>query len=644
MLKKTTLFVYNLLFFSGIIHAQSVQNFSVSPQKAFAGQQMNVVYNPKSTILEGKRKISATVYQFIDYNWKKKEIEMDKSDSLWTAQFTPDSAAAIVAFKFKSGKQYDIGHGYGWMLLGKDSVNIAGSYAGWAFLRNPTVKEMDPGYTDGKALIGDDVVSYWMTQQVLRAPQSKRDIFYYALQVLKKNDPAKAKIAAFEDISYINNFPERSMKDLINIRNVYANILNDKIKADSVSKIISSIDSAVIRANNPSKLAAYKAIGQERDYKKLLEKYIDFLNQYPMNMADTKFDKENYIDYNRIYGSIGTIASVAKDTTIYKKYVAIAPFASLSTIYYRSVSVPYVSLKTIDAAQAYIYARPIIARMMEFNTVKPQGFMDVYFDAIPTFADILMHLNKDEAALGFATSAQQKYQYGKSTLNEVQSVLLKRMGQKEKLKAVLEASTKKNQVSPLMLDMLKEVFIAENRSAEGFEAYLTKLKSGDIEKQLAAKVKSSMISQRVPDFTLMDNFGKQVTLSAQKGKVVVIDFWASWCAPCKAAFPGMKMVKDRYTKADDIVFFFIDTQEKMKDYQGYVKKYLADNGFDFHVLFDADAKMSKAFKVSAIPHKMVIGKDGMLLFSEVGYMGSPSELADEMGLMIETAREAATGK
>lgn len=640
MLKKT-IFTLMLPFVAACgLKAQQVQNFVITPQKAIAGKLVSIAYNPKSTPLEGKKKITATLYTFRNYNWETAEVGLTKKDSLWTFDFVPEKDAALIAFKFKSGKKTDIGNAYGWMLQDSTGSNLPGAYAGWAFLRNPTIKEMYPGYTDGKALIGDDVVSYWMTQQFRALPQSKRHILYYALKVLKKTDPEKARIEAFGDIKYVNNLPDLNMKDLQNLQKIYAEILEQPVSADSVGKIIASIDSSAIRSRNADKLVAYRAITKDQDYKKVLGNYIDFLKNYPLNRADHVFDAANYIDYGRIYGSIGTLASVVKDTVLYKKYVAEAPFSSLSTIYYRAVQVPYVSLKAIQAAEAYVYAKPIINRMMEFNPWKPEQFMDVYFDLIPVFSDILMHVNKDEPALGFATSAQQKYQYGLSTLNEVQAILLERMGQKDKLRMVLEASAKKNQMSPEMLTMFKKIYIEDHKNEEGFDAYVYSLKGDEVKKELEETVKKAMISKVVPDFNLKDNHGKMVRLSAQKGKVVVLDFWASWCAPCKAAFPGMNMVKNRYAKDNDVVFFFIDTQEKMKDYEGYVKKYLADKGFDFNVLFDADAKMSKAFGVGPIPHKMVIGKDGKLRFSEVGYMGSPSELADEIGMMIEIARSA----
>ena len=614
------------------------KTFSVTPEVAGPGQTVKVAYNPGKTNLKGKKKVSAEVYQFRDYQWKIDEIKLVKQDSLWTADYLLPADAALIAFKFKSGKLSDIGDAYGWFLTGKDGKAIPGAYAGWAFLRNGTVPELFPGYTDNKKMIGDDVVLYWMEQQVKQSPASRRHIFYPWLKVLKKVDADKAKKAALADINYMNNLPDLTEKEMLAMKKVYAEVLEQPVSADSMAKVIAGIDSVEIKRRNPEKLAAIKLLNAERDYKKLLPMAIDFIDSFPANKADRAFDLANRIDYANLYTTIAIISSIEKDTATFKKYVAKAPFVSLPNIFYKCMDVPYVSLKSLSAEEAYVYARPIMDRLLQFSMAPPEGFWDVYFGNAAIYADILMHIGKDEAALGFASSAQQKYQNGNSPLNEVQSILLARTGKAAELQQVLERSMKKNQMTPRMLEMLKENYVSRNQSADGYASYLATLKDVKLDAALESKLRKSMIKKAVPEFNVKSNRGTSVKLSDLKGKVVVLDFWASWCAPCKAAFPGMKLAVEKYKNDKDVIFYFVDTQEKMKDYEAYVTKYLKDNNYDFNVLFDADAKFSKSYGVGAIPHKMVIDKEGMLRFSEVGYMGSPSELSDEISMMVELAR------
>ncbi|KIA91084.1 hypothetical protein OC25_23405 [Pedobacter kyungheensis] len=637
---KKSIIIASAISVLAIYTSRAQENFSLTPRAAVPGTTVKVAYNPAKTVLNNKKNVSAEVYQFRNYKWKKEEIKLTKKDSLWTADYMLPADAALVAFKFKSGKLSDIGHAYGWILSDKDGKNIPGGYAGWAFLRNGSVPEFFPDYTDNKEMIGDDVVVYWMEQQVRQHPATRRYIAYPWLKVLNKIDPQKAQTQAVKDIAYLKNLQNFTERDLGDIKKIYAEVLNNKVAADSMSKVIAGIDSAAIKKANPDKLAAFKALGSERDYKKVLALNINFLERYPSEKADRTFDQNNWIDYSRIYSTIAIIASVEKDTVTYKKYLAKTPFASLSTIFYKCMQVPYVSLKTFDAQQAYVYARPIVDRFFQFSDEKPEHFMDVYFDSMPTYADILMHLGKNEVALSLATSTQQKYQYEKATLNELQAVLLEKLGKTDQLQQVLENSMRKNQMSPVMLDMLKKSYVNRTKSENGYQAYLSTLKDVKLDSALENKVRQSMIKKTVPNFNVKSNRnGKMVSLNDLKGKVVVFDFWASWCAPCKAAFPGMNMAVQKYKDDKDVVFYFVDTQEKMKDYETYVSQYLKDHNFDFNVLFDADANFSKSYGVGAIPHKMVIDKNGMLRFSEVGYMGSPSELVDEISMMIELARK-----
>jgi len=619
------------------------KNFGLSSKEPQAGESVGISYNPKGTPLEGKKKVTVTVYQFCNYQWQTNDVVMEKKDSLWKANYLLPENASFAAFKFKSGKAVDVGQSmaYGWLLFGKDGKNMPGAYAGWAFLRNASVPELFPDFSKDKFLIGDDVVVYWMEQQLRYQPTTKRDIFYPHLKVLKKVDAEKAKKAALRDIEYIKSLSDLTEKDMKNIQRVYAEVLERQASADSMGRVIAAIDSAAIKRLNPEKLAAVKALGGERDYKKLLQMTISFLDRFPMDKADHAFDNANRIDYAKFYSSIAIVASVEKDSVTFKKYVAQAPFGSLSTIFYKCMKVPYVSLKSFTAEEAFVYAKPMMDRLMKFNDAKPDGFMQVYMDNAGVYADILMHLNKDEQALGFAGAAQQKYEYDNSPLNEVSAILLERNGQQDKLKFVLESSMKKNQMTPLMLEMLKKNYISRNKSESGYDTYLSSLKDGERNAELEAKVKKSMIKKTLPEFSVRNNKGQIVKLSDQKGKVIVLDFWASWCAPCKAAFPGMKMAVEKYKNDKDVAFFFVDTQENRKDYEAYVSGYLKDNKFEeFEVLFDADAKVSKSFGVGPIPHKMVIDKNGALRFSEVGYMGSPSELVDEISMMVELARKS----
>lgn len=404
--------------------------------------------------------------------------------------------------------------------------------------------------------------------------------------------------------------------------------------------------------SNDEKLKDFKALGKTRNADSILQLTASFIDKYPYLKTDTAFDKQNWIDYPRLYQTIGIIASTKKDLPTFKKYVATAPFQSLSTIYYKAVEVPYEHLKTITAEEALPFAKLVMQRIEDFKNGKPADrpnlssdewdtiFSTTYANCSALHADILLHVKQYKEGLYYAEIAQQRAQYKKAPLNEVYSVLLKETGNSSRMKETLIKSMQQNQASPVVIAMLKELYLQENKTADGFDAYISSLKDNTLTGQLEAKVKELMINQDLPDFKVESNGAGMVSLKAQKGKVVVLDFFASWCAPCKEAFPGMNMVRQKYLNDKNVVFYFIDTQERRPDYKEYVAKYLKEHNFPFTVLFDADAKLAKSYGVGPIPHKMVIDPNGKLRFSEVGYMGSPSELSDEISMMIELSRKS----
>jgi thiol-disulfide isomerase/thioredoxin len=152
------------------------------------------------------------------------------------------------------------------------------------------------------------------------------------------------------------------------------------------------------------------------------------------------------------------------------------------------------------------------------------------------------------------------------------------------------------------------------------------------------------INKKAPDFKLKDLQGNTVSLSALKGKVVVVDFWATWCGPCLASFPAMQLVVNKYKDSSDVVFLFVDTwesQAKEKERIAEVTSIIKESKVNFRVLLDEKRKgkadeYDVALKYSAeiIPTKFVIGKDGNIKFRTVGFNGSKDYVMQEMTAMI----------
>lgn len=195
-----------------------------------------------------------------------------------------------------------------------------------------------------------------------------------------------------------------------------------------------------------------------------------------------------------------------------------------------------------------------------------------------------------------------------------------------------------------MLIKLKQLYVQLNGSDKGLEAYIEGIRAARAAQQ-RKQVAESIISEPAPDFTLTDTEGNTVRLSDLRGKVVVLDFWATWCGPCKRSFPAMQKAVNKYRDDSDVVFLFIHTWEKEANATELAVKYLADNNYHFRLLMDLKDPQTKAntvvksYGVRGIPAKFVIDPQGNIRFKVTGAAGSDEEIVAELSQMIELARK-----
>ncbi len=133
--------------------------------------------------------------------------------------------------------------------------------------------------------------------------------------------------------------------------------------------------------------------------------------------------------------------------------------------------------------------------------------------------------------------------------------------------------------------------------------------------------KDEMVGQKAPDFTLSTLDGQQVSLKDfQNKKVVVLDFWATWCPPCRKAMPLIQEVSNEL-KDKDVIFFAVNVDEGKTKVADFVK----NMGISLTVLLDTGAKVSTLYKVESIPRMVIIGKDGIVKSAHSGFSADMKE-------------------
>lgn len=133
---------------------------------------------------------------------------------------------------------------------------------------------------------------------------------------------------------------------------------------------------------------------------------------------------------------------------------------------------------------------------------------------------------------------------------------------------------------------------------------------------------SASVGERPPDFTLTTFEGEQITLSELKGKVVVINFWASWCKPCEQEAADLERAWRYYEPRGDVVFLGIDWTDTEKNGLGYIAKFdiTYPNGPDLQT------RISQKYRITGVPETYIVDKNGMLAYVKVSPFLSLAEI------------------
>lgn len=210
--------------------------------------------------------------------------------------------------------------------------------------------------------------------------------------------------------------------------------------------------------------------------------------------------------------------------------------------------------------------------------------------------------------------------------------------------------------------IISDMYLAEGKRSEAFKtdvkmwfkkadgndkAYfeLEHLKIEKEEARLQAALAKMEVNQPAPDFEILDMKGNKISLADLRGKTVILDFWATWCQPCVASFPGMQKAVDYFKNDPSVVFMFIHTLEKKgADVNKQINDLLKVKGYHLDVYLDlrdpstGKSPVAEKFNIRNIPAKFVINRKGVIKYSNTGYI-SEDEAVDEIKLMIEKSNQ-----
>ncbi len=136
--------------------------------------------------------------------------------------------------------------------------------------------------------------------------------------------------------------------------------------------------------------------------------------------------------------------------------------------------------------------------------------------------------------------------------------------------------------------------------------------------------------QEMPSFTVKETNGKKIKMDDLRGNVVLVNFWATWCSPCRAEMPRLEREIWQKYKDRNFTIVGIAREQTLQE----VTAFLTQSHFTYPMAIDPDRKIFSLFAEAGIPRNYVVSRDGKILYQSLGY--GPKEF-DEMKKVIEQA-------
>jgi peroxiredoxin len=139
-----------------------------------------------------------------------------------------------------------------------------------------------------------------------------------------------------------------------------------------------------------------------------------------------------------------------------------------------------------------------------------------------------------------------------------------------------------------------------------------------------AAVPAVPLSSAAPDFTLHTMGGPNMRLQEQRGRVVMINFWATWCGPCRQEMPQLSKLYEKY-RASGFVLMGVNVDDDARNAEAVAAKL----GVPFPVLLDTDKTVSRLYDLSTMPSTVLIDRDGKVRYVHRGYLAGYEDMYDK---------------
>jgi len=621
--------VESILFFAwwfllaGSFEQAMGQVAAFAPQDPKIGDVVTAVYNPAAygaTILNPSTlTLHALVLPESGVTPVLMEIPMEKSGKVWRGNFTLDRKdARFLLYQFVSGglKDDNVEQGWSGMVLGPDGKELGGTryWRGMVFAFG--------GYQGFKHRKDTDIAKADMARERRMFPEnfSAVNMAWY----LETNPTATEAAIARIKKELRGEFERfRKKEEALPMILVWMEQTGEKTIADSLRAML-------ISYNPQGKVALVTRIREISNEKDPLTK-TKLLEQC---LADFSVKEDELLANQR-----QLLAGFVKTAQYEKGYALLKSSPKLDPGLYRTLTSPMIETEVkMDRAADWLGEGVELVRKQGDDAKPP--YM--------THAEWKKNLANTLAGLltlrGIGLSKLKRISEAEPVLREAYSL---KSGEditvNENLINVYVANSKFKEAEKLGLDCIRkaksnlkivEKFKLAYRNIHGsLQGYDKTVQAARLEE--GASLLKVGINKPAPDFSLKDLNGGTVKLRDLRGKVVVLDFWATWCAACKPSFTQLQKVHEMYRDYRNVAFLALNTAENLTGprREAAAKKFMEEGKFTFPVAFDSGKATIQMYGAEGIPTRIVIDRNGRIQFKASSVSGD--DVVNELTTQIE---------
>ncbi len=631
---KTLLFI--ALLFSAV-NSFAQKNLKYTPEHPLAGEPITITYTPANDLLGTKATVEGVVYTVGPNGTNAHDILLKKSGNAYLGTVQTDTSDNFVFFGFSADGNFDKANNEGFWIQLYDGDKVKKG-------ANMSLSTFYSGYNGAVGIEAADANKALaaMNEEFKLYPDAKRENLLSYLRTVSQVKKEEAPSIIQKEIE---DFVKKGLKDESDYNTLRSLYSLAKLPAQA------NFVNGLIKEKFPNGKWNVNETAQKFMAEKDLDKKQELLDEIRANIK-TNPDWKDMKQSEPFFLSNLANAYAAKNdleglkSTIKKYDIKGNALAQLYNSLAWKLQESDKDLKDADefSEKATTWAKnewkkptgekPATQSEKAWGKSRERTFA-TYAD---TYAMVQYKLGNYKKGLPYAEEGALKIMKSENAdQNNTYALLASKVLPANKYVPQLEKFVVEGKATSGIKDILKEAYAKKN-SAAGFDAYIAKLERESYLK-MVEELKKSMLNETAPQFSLVDLDGKKVNLQDLKNKVVVVDFWATWCGPCIASFPGMQKMVTKYKDDPEVKFVFIDTWENGENKEKGASDFMATNKYDFHVLMDNDNKVVESFKVSGIPTKFVVDKKGVTRFKSVGFGGSDDKLVSELTAMIDMAKE-----